>query len=201
MLQRLNVAFDAEIEQIRRRSVGAALPVVLVVLPFLRWQQLLLGVGVVGVRDNIVGEELLAVFGSDRKAAFPAGDLIDRLVGDVLDAEFFTEVDHRVDERAKPAFRVVDTHVEIDVAHQVVERGRVLWRSPEEHEGVLHDLLELGVFEVVRNVALHLSKQREPPGVPEHVGIDVVSQAGSILVDEVFHPDIVGVLGFVEIPV
>jgi len=56
------------------------------------------------------------------------------------------------------------------------------------------------VLEVALNVVLHRPEQREPPRVAEHVEVDVIAQSGAVLVDEVLHADIVGVLRCVEIP-
>jgi len=91
-------------------------------------------VGVVGVRDHPVGEILLAVFSANRKRPLPAGDFGDGLIGDELDAQLLAEFDDAVDDRPHPAVGVVDAHVEINVAHQIVERGRVGRRATQKDE-------------------------------------------------------------------
>jgi len=53
-------------------------------------------------------------------------------VGDELDAEVLAEFDDAVDDGADPAFGVVDAHVVVDVAHQVVQRGVFVGEPPRK---------------------------------------------------------------------
>ncbi len=143
----VDVALDAEIEEERGGRVGPVVPVVGVVAAPFRGQQFLLGVGVVGVaHDQIRLQGAGRRF--DLESARAAFDLRCRAIGVVLDAEFRAQVRDAVDDRADPAVGVPDAEVEIDVAHQVVERRRVGRRAAEKHQRVLHDLLELRMVEV-----------------------------------------------------
>ncbi len=186
--QRVDVALDAHVQQKRRRGVRARLPVVVVVLALVLGEQFALGVAVVGVDDDAVGVELLAVDRLDEEAVLPAVDLGHLGVSLVGDAHLLAQFDQRVDDGADAALRVVDAEVEVDVAHHVVQRRRVRRRPAEEHERVLHDLLELRVLEVVLDVALHRPDELEAHGRGgQHVQVDPVPQARAVLVDELVH--------------
>jgi len=55
------------------------------------------------------------------------------------------------------------------------------------------------MVEVLRDVVLHRTEEREPVGVPEDVHVDVVPEAAPIRVDEMRHPDLVGLFGLLEV--
>jgi hypothetical protein len=82
-------------------------------------------VGVVGVAHDVVREEL-PVRGADDERPRPSPNLLDGRPRVEVDAEFLGHRDDAVDDPAQSAVGVVDAEVEVDVAHQVVQRRRVL---------------------------------------------------------------------------
>lgn len=161
-----------------------------VVASLLRGEQVLFGVGVVGVADHEIRSER-AIRSFDEERSFAAFDRGCRSVCIVGDAEFGAQFDDGVDDSADPTLGIPDTEVEIDVAHQIVQRGRVRRRPAEKDQRVLHDLLELWMVEVVLDVALHRSEQREPACLSCHIEVDEIPQPCAILVNEMLHPHLI----------
>jgi hypothetical protein len=123
------------------------------------------------------------------------------VVCEELHAEFTCEVGHPDGDAVHAALRVVDAEVEVDVAHEVVQRGRGVGRPAEEHQGVLHHLLELRVVEVVLDVVLHRPEERQAAGVLGEARVEPVPDSGPVDFDEVLHPDLVVLLRLREVVV
>ena len=106
-----------------------------------------------------------------------------------------------VDDARHPALGVVNAEVEVDVAHQRVERGGVVRRPAEEDQRVLDELFQLRVIEVRPDVVVHRPEEGDAASRPQQAGIDPVAESRPALVDELLHTDFVGVGGVGEIAV
>jgi len=80
---------------------------------------------------------------------------VDVCVGIDLDTLFAGNLGHRLDDLVHPTLWVVDPKLEIHVAHQFVQRRRVVRRSAEKDERVLEQLPEFRMGDVLADVIVH----------------------------------------------
>ncbi len=181
----------------RERLLG---PVAGRVGPRLLGQQLGLGVGHVGVGDHQVGAELLPRRQPDARRPSALGeDLRHGRFGPVPDAVLRTDRRQRADDRVDAALGIEHAHVEVDVAHDVVERWGVVGRRAQEDQLVLEDLLHRVAGEAAADVGVHVLEDVQRPALHRGLAIDEVEEAVVVAVHELLDRDPVLLLGAVQV--
>jgi len=194
------VPLDPEVQHVRRRRVRLPLPVVGRPVDGAVGQQIPLGVGRRRVDHNAVVGGAAGV-GVDGEAVGSRFDTRDRRPGVNRRPLPFGDRPDAVDDGGDTALRIVDAEVVVDVAHQRVQRRRVVRRPAEEHERVLDKLTELRVIEVLLGVTVHRADEvePEPSGRPRHRRVEVVRHVRPVGDHHLFHADLVGVFRVVEV--